>query len=412
MERELLAPKVIEAVSKLPASTLCDRCLGRRFGKVEHGLSNPERGRAIREDTSVPSGPSEPDCGNCEGVYLAVREFVDAGKRALAGLEFRNLLIGTRLSNAFADREAALDAITPEETREAATSEMNREIGKRLSIELGKDVEFKKPDVTVIIDTRFAHATAEISPIFVYARYRKLVRGIPQTRWPCSNCKGTGCLECAFTGRQYPTSVQDIVAGPFVRLSQATDNDFHGMGREDIDARCLGRGRPFILELRSPRVRSIDLAAAASEVNRSGSVEIEGLRFAARAEVAAVKESRAVKTYRAKVLFDSPPDGERFLKVVAALRGRAIAQRTPQRVTARRSDLVRSRTVLDMSVESLAGPEATVVIKGDAGLYIKELVSGDDGRTRPSLSELMDSQARVVELDVVDVEDQETVKTT
>ena len=42
-------------------------------------------------------------------------------------------------------------------------------------------------------------------------------------------------------------------------MSGGKEHFFHGMGREDIDALCLGEGRPFVLELSEPRIRDIDL---------------------------------------------------------------------------------------------------------------------------------------------------------
>jgi tRNA pseudouridine synthase 10 len=47
---------------------------------------------------------------------------------------------------------------------------------------------------------------------------------------------------------------------------------------------------------------------------------------------------------------------------------------------------------------------ATVEIHGAGGLYVKELVSGDDGRTEPSLAGLLGVDARVTDLDVLAVE--------
>jgi tRNA pseudouridine synthase 10 len=44
-------------------------------------------------------------------------------------------------------------------------------------------------------------------------------------------------------------------------------------------------------------------------------------------------------------------------------------------------------------------------VTGEAGLYIKELVSGDNGRTHPSLSEALGVPTRVTSLDVVLVEE-------
>jgi tRNA pseudouridine synthase 10 len=43
-------------------------------------------------------------------------------------------------------------------------------------------------------------------------------------------------------------------------------------------------------------------------------------------------------------------------------------------------------------------------VTGEAGLYIKELISGDSGRTKPSLSEILGKSACVSSLDVVQVE--------
>ena len=44
------------------------------------------------------------------------------------------------------------------------------------------------------------------------------------------------------------------------------------------------------------------------------------------------------------------------------------------------------------------------LIETHGGLYIKELISGDNGRTRPSLTEILQRPARVSRLDVVQVE--------
>ena len=46
---------------------------------------------------------------------------------------------------------------------------------------------------------------------------------------------------------------------------------------------------------------------------------------------------------------------------------------------------------------------AEIIVHGDGGLYIKELVSGDEGRTNPSLSERLDVQALVTDLDVLEI---------
>ncbi len=38
------------------------------------------------------------------------------------------------------------------------------------------------------------------------------------------------------------------------------------------------------------------------------------------------------------------------------------------------------------------------------GLYVKELVSGDEGRTKPNLAENLGVKAKIAELDVIKIE--------
>jgi len=52
----------------------------------------------------------------------------------------------------------------------------------------------------------------------------------------------------------------------------------------------------------------------------------------------------------------------------------------------------------------LEADHAMLRVRCEGGLYVKELVSGDEGRTLPSLTGILGKQAKVMELDVVDVD--------
>ncbi|KUG20811.1 trna pseudouridine 55 synthase archaea [hydrocarbon metagenome] len=82
-----------------------------------------------------------------------------------------------------------------------------------------------------------------------------------------------------------------------------------------------------------------------------------------------------------------------------------IHQRTPKRVSHRRADLVRERRVIDIELVGVEEGGYVIDVVGESGLYIKELISGDSGRTRPSLAEILKRDARVASLDVLLVED-------
>jgi tRNA pseudouridine synthase 10 len=204
----------------------------------------------------------------------------------------------------------------------------------------------------------------------------------------------------------YPTSVEEILAAEVMRDSGGTGHALHGMGREDVDARMLGSGRPFVLEIQEPRRRHLDLDAARDRVNASGQVEVDGLVPVTRQDVLAVKSDRADKTYRVLVRFATPVDEAKLKKEMSILEAQPIAQRTPTRVVHRRTDTTRHRSVKRAEVLSTDGTVAELRVTAEAGSYIKELVHGDQGRTKPSLADLLGVACEVLELDVVDVHDE------
>ncbi|MCX6687477.1 MAG: tRNA pseudouridine(54/55) synthase Pus10, partial [Methanoregula sp.] len=166
-----------------------------------------------------------------------------------------------------------------------------------------------------------------------------------------------------------------------------------------------GTGRPFILEVVAPKIRSIDLAELEAAINRTaeGRVSVAIKRWADRAEVETLKSNKAHKKYRILVEVDGELSADEFAKALESLNGVTLQQRTPERVAHRRADKIRERKVLDIGFVGEQDNRFVVEVLGEAGLYIKELVSGDQGRTTPSLAEILQRPARVTSLDVVQV---------
>jgi tRNA pseudouridine synthase 10 len=322
------------------------------------------------------------------------------------GLEFSSFQIGCRLDPGTAEREERVVRDSGSEGSEPITEELNREVGKRVhSVWTGKEFNRSAPEVTFIMDPLFMTVTLQVKPVFIFGRYRKFERGIPQTRWPCGNCGGRGCDRCGNTGKMYLASVEEHIGEPFKEASCSSDYILHGMGREDIDVITVGNGRPFVLELTRPKVRSLDLLTIGPSVSsRSrGSVEVDSLRMSDRSEVPKVKDGAHLKRYRAKVAFSAPVDEATLKYNVTLLAQSPIRQRTPDRVMHRRADKVRERSVHRSSVKLYLDGTADIELLADGGLYIKELLHGDGGRTQPSLASLLGKDVEVLSLDVIEV---------
>ncbi len=396
---------------------LCRRCRNRVKGISE------------AEVVEVP----EEECTYCCGLFLRIPEVAEEIAERLRDYELHTIQVGCALRGSIREIESFFEEGRVEETkvetevrgaraeeragetkdiskksRSWIKQEINYELSKKLCELMNvEDVRRKRgvADLTVDLDAEDLSYEIRITPLYIYGRYVKRVRNIPQTRWLCSACGGKGCQVCGFTGKKYSTSVEELIGQPCLNLTKGEDAVLHGAGREDVDARMLGRGRPFILEVRKPKIRSVGLRDLEKAVNdhAGGRVSVMFLAFAEPKHVSKLKTAKYRKKYRAVVEFEREVSEEELRKALEELSYRVIEQFTPERVEHRRANILRKRKTYKLDLLLLRGKKAVITVEADSGLYIKELVSGDKGRTKPSLSEILNNPSRVVRLDVLDV---------
>ncbi|MEF8883191.1 MAG: tRNA pseudouridine(54/55) synthase Pus10, partial [Halapricum sp.] len=226
----------------LATGPLCDACLGRLVADRSFGLSNAERGRALR--TAVALEDDEPyeepdDCWVCEGECDRLDIWTERAVQAVAEYDFDTYQVGTRVPPMLEENDILLreDVGLAEDAGERLKSELNREVGKRFGREVGAEVDFERPDIQLLLDLGTDEVELQVNSAFVYGRYKKLERDIPQTKWPCNECGGTGlkrgaeCPGCDGTGFRYDESVEQLTAPPVVEAYAGESATFHGAGR-------------------------------------------------------------------------------------------------------------------------------------------------------------------------------------
>ncbi|MEM2984047.1 MAG: tRNA pseudouridine(54/55) synthase Pus10 [Candidatus Jordarchaeaceae archaeon] len=435
-----------QAMEILKAHKLCDNCLGRQFALLGTGLSNEERGRSIKTVLTLRGhefftkdkvrgenllrtvavngffAPAlgilqsmglevriEGKCEICENIFSKKEEIARKIASELGKYEFNNFLIGSKVPPRISEKEDALRATFGISTGEALKAEINREIGKMLTVITGKKAEFNRPDILVVLDLEDFSISIEVNPLHISGRYLKLERGIPQTKWPCRQCRGKGCERCGGTGKMYQESVEEIIAKPVLEITGGEESKFHGAGREDIDARMLGSGRRFVLEIKNPKKRNIDLKELENIINTysEGKVKVMDLSFSNKDEVRNIKAMSQIstKTYCALVELKDQVPLEKLELLKTKLTGEIIHQQTPKRVTHRRANMVRAKKVYRVDYKILDSNRLELIIEGQGGLYIKELISGDEGRTKPSVSSILNTEAKCLQLDVIKVDE-------
>jgi tRNA pseudouridine synthase 10 len=435
-----------KAVAILSRYSLCDHCLGRQFALLGYNIGNRERGKALKlslvlqasafnsakkaegdamlevlavngfsyeaKETlrhlkkSVSKVSLSEMCFLCENKFQILENLTEKALNAVANYEYTSFLVGIELPVAVEEREDEFKASLDISYGESIRHEFGRLFGKLIAFQTGKTAEYLTPDILIVINPFTEQIRIQVNPLFLAGKYRKLVRNIPQSKWFCSSGRGKGCEKCGGTGKMYPESVEELISKPLLEASKGEKTSFHASGREDIDARMLGSGRPFVVEISKPKKRFLDLKKLEDVINANaeGKVKISRLNLTSRNIVRRLKKAEsAQKEYRVLIAFEKPVSEDDFRVLESQLTGVLIKQQTPLRVLHRRADLIREKYIYEVKVKKVSPKRAEMKIRCQGGLYVKELVSGDEGRTQPNVSELLGNKAKPLKLDVLKI---------
>ena len=435
--------KAYEIISKYP---LCDHCLGRQFALLGYSMENNVRGQALKVSLTLqandlaaeksvegvkqlkvlatngfskeaqetlkhlkkrlPKEDAEIRCSLCEDKFGVVDSLTQKALETIESYEFTTFLVGIELPIKVEEREDEFKAAINVGYGESMKHEFGRLLGKAIAKRTGKEADYLKPDLVFVFNPYLEKVRIQVNPLFVAGRYRKLIRTIPQSKWFCSDCRGRGCEKCGGTGKLYPESVEELSSKQLLEATQGDDIFFHASGREDIDARMLGNGRPFVIEVSKPKKRFVDLQKTEDQVNADavGKVEVSGLHFTTKEVVRRLKKGEgSQKEYALLAEFENELTDQDLRKIEEQLSGACIKQQTPLRVLHRRADLIREKYIYQVKVKKVSLKRALLEIRCQGGLYVKELVSGDEGRTVPNVSDLLNNRAKTLMLDVLNV---------
>jgi len=341
------------------------------------------------------------ECQICAGLLYNLENLARNLWSKAKNFEFQTFQTGTKLKKEVREIEKKF----VKETTQSLRYQFNKEFNKIFKEISQKQIDYRDPDIFFLYDQAKGSFSLRAKPLYIYGRYRKLKRGLPQTHWDCKACQGKGCPKCNYTGKKYQESVEELIANPVLKFTKGEKAFLHGSGREDVDVRMLGNGRPFVLEVANPKIRNINLQELEKEINQKNKNKIEVLKleFTEKSKIAFLKSAAFPKVYLVKVLAPKEIDCLKLKSVLKNLEAKIIFQKTPKRVVHRRPNLVRKRRIFKAELKSCSQKEALIEIEAESGLYIKELVNGDQGRTEPSLSKLTGIPLEVKELDVIEI---------
>lgn len=426
--------RMIEVLRVYP---LCDRCLGRLYARKGLGLNNKLRGCAIKTlltmyakdlanflnkdtiiniarnimfepfiETIIKLGildeeevkqlnMSNVKCYVCGGnLDEIINHYYNVISSEIRKYDVRKFHVGVKIPNDILKREEELIRRYKFEYAESIKNEIKREIGKMITTMLNLEVDFEDPHIVILVDLEKDRVSFELKPLLIKGRYLKIGRNIAQSKWitrlgkPRTDISIAGVLETLCS------------------IVQAEELKIHAAGREDLDVRMLGTGRPLIVELKHARKRLIPLRTLEDHVNKQSEfIQFKLDSETTRKDVTKLKIEAKYqkKIYRALFASFQPLTKDDVRLLEEKMRNTKIKQRTPLRVLHRRKDIVRVKMVYRVKCNPITENLIESLIECQGGLYVKELIEGDEGRTNPSFSSIISKKLKCIELDVLAV---------
>ncbi|MGQ9469385.1 MAG: tRNA pseudouridine(54/55) synthase Pus10 [Nitrososphaerales archaeon] len=374
---------------------LCNWCLGRQFPSIK-GDNNEIKGKMIRREVKVEI--KRGSCFICQDIMQSLKDTSAKILERLKNYEFEDFLIGVKLSKDVIEREDDLRAKFKLRGGEAIKSEIKKEIGKMVASKTDKRVKFRNPDMTILLNFISGEIDLNPKPLFVYGRYLKMIRGLPQKRRKCRNCGGKGCYVCEYTGFSKEESVEQILAQRLIEKFDAKGAKFTWIGGESVESLVLGNGRPFYAEIIEPKLRHID---ESKMIKKENGVILKELMVI---DEKPKKSPTFIVTVSAHVKFDEEVNEEKLNTLREKLQNSEVKIKS-----LKKKSLVKK--IYDFNVERMNKREAKIIFKCDGGLNIKRFISGSNSDVRkdlleinPNVSEIIGIKANCDTFDILDLE--------
>ncbi|ABW01786.1 tRNA pseudouridine(54/55) synthase Pus10 [Caldivirga maquilingensis] len=391
-----------KALLKYP---LCDHCLGRLFASRGLMISNEERGRSIKnvlfmeslnsstgtynEDTLVALAKSghresllflrrmgkvieQQPCFICGNLFdkININDIVSKVEEEInrQGIEFNSFQVGSTVNKGVIENEVKVSTELGITSSESIKRELNRLIGKVLADKLGKRYSRLNPDVVIKVNTSDGSVSVEVMPIYIEARYRKLIRGIPQV----------GDSSVASVAREVVSELRPL------------NVVLHFAGIEGPEVRVLGLGRPMIIEATRPLRRSLP----GGIITRHG-VQLLNLKAAGKVQVREIKSKAGElrRVFRILVKLHGSVTDEQLRSLEDYFSNRQIRQSMGK---GRRVKLI-----YGLKVVPVHGSILELIVNTQGGFSVRRFITGEG--TEPSVSGTLGIKVTPIEIDILNI---------
>ena len=374
---------VTEARKILKEFPLCDSCLGRLYVRSLGLTSGRLLGKRIR---SLLSAEEPMKCYICRNLCSSLDSYAHSLQQYCHDLEFSSFVIGSILKPSVLDRDDQIRSRFQLQGVESIKSSITKRLSQRFGKLTGATIDHIDPHLAITINFKNDSFDVRTKPIFVYGRYTKNLRNIPQRSPTCKNCNGKGCTICAHHGISSFDSVEGQIATFLYEKFQSKMIKFSWVGGEDKASLVLGDGRPFFAKILNPKKRTVRFG----RTKTLDGIDLRCLKIIKKFPTAPVRFKSQIEilvdTKEEIVLDDLKP-----LETIPA--STINIYHGPEKINKKR--------IYHLEYQLISPRRFMMTITADGGLPIKGFVESDN--IYPNISDLLDFDCACYRFDFLQV---------
>ncbi len=358
---------------------LCDFCIGRLISNELDLKPSSNLGKKFNSKTKKSELRK---CFICKNIFENFDQVVTHMIESSSSYQFSTFLIGSILKPSVSDNEDIIRSKFKLKGAVNIKNQINHEIGKKFARKTKSKLDTTNPEITLKINFKDNSCKIHSRSLFMYGRYTKRKRNLPQKQTPCKNCQGKGCFSCDFHGLENFNSVEGQIAKFVIGKFNSKQVKINWIGGEDKASLISGNGRPFFVKISEPRIRRLRI----KKQNELNGIKLHDLRQIKNQPIDSVP-------FRSKVVVlvksELPLQNNLLKKLLIVKNNPLVIKNQGERIV--------KKSIYDFKYKKLNSNTLKISMVVDGGVPLKSFI--ENSNVQPNVTELLQNRCTCVQFD-------------
>ena len=369
-----------DTVSKILKNyDLCEYCTGRIISKI---VGKPPSKFLGKKYLKKLGKSDHKTCYICKNIFGSLELVLSNIFEKSSHFDFKTFHLGITLKPSFLERDDYLKSKFKIKGIENVKFAIAKELAKKISRRTNSKRITDDPDLFIQANFKDESCILRAKPMFVYGRYNKKIRKLPQKQGLCRSCNGIGCHNCDFKGIENLQSIEGKISNLFIKKFDCNQVKINWIGGEDQSSLVLGKGRPFFAKILNPKRRNRILRKTS---------DLEGVYLSELQKLSIQPKGSIPFKSKVSITIDTKkPISSTQLKKLKILENAEIQDFSRDKRSIK-------KRIYKVGYKKLGKTSFILDLFADGGISIKSLIQQSD--VVPNVSELLENQCECKKFD-------------